>query len=56
MKLDGERLEGKGVAPDIVVEDKLGPDDPILQRALSYLSTQLTKPGVSGQNVKAKSH
>jgi carboxyl-terminal processing protease len=39
--LDGKRLEGKGVAPDIRVEDRLGPDDPVLERALELLRGRL---------------
>lgn len=38
IRLNGERLEGKGVAPDVPVEDKLGVDDPVLKKALEYLS------------------
>ncbi|MBX9685440.1 MAG: hypothetical protein K2X27_01985 [Candidatus Obscuribacterales bacterium] len=41
IKLDGLRLEGKGVAPDILLEDKLGADDPLLNRALAFLSSQV---------------
>ncbi len=39
ISLEGERLEGKGVAPDVLVADKLGADDLVLKSALNYLSS-----------------
>lgn len=39
--LDGERLEGKGVEPDIVVSDNLGEKDEVLTAAINNLKDQL---------------
>lgn len=39
--LDGERLEGKGVDPDIVVSDNLGEKDEVLIAAIKNLKDQL---------------
>ena len=39
--LDGERLEGKGVDPDIVVSDNLGEKDEVLAAAIKNLKEQL---------------
>jgi carboxyl-terminal processing protease len=54
IQLDGEDLEGKGVTPNIPVADTLGPEDPVLQRALGYLSSHLTRPAVAGKKVKTR--
>ncbi len=43
IKLDGERIEGKGVSPDIRVEDKLGAEDAVMQEGLKHLLSQLTE-------------
>lgn len=43
LSLDGQRLEGKGVSPDIVVKDELGAHDQVLDKALEYLSSLKTK-------------
>lgn len=39
--LDGNRLEGKGVEPDIVVSDNLGEKDEVLAAAIKNLKDQL---------------
>jgi carboxyl-terminal processing protease len=42
IKLAGEQLEGKGVSPDVAVADVLGTKDPVLDRAVSFLSAHKT--------------
>ena len=46
-RLDGERLESKGVTPDIKVSDTLGESDPVLQRAMDFLSSRPGKPATA---------
>lgn len=46
IKLDGIRLEGKGVEPDVFVADPLSPQDFVLEKALeSLVSATVGRPG-----------
>jgi len=45
IKLAGERLEGHGVSPDVPVPDILGTKDPVLDRAVSFLSKRKSSGG-----------
>lgn len=39
LTLEGKRLEGTGVSPDVYVKDELGAKDPVLEKARDYLSS-----------------